>query len=263
MGVDKLFKKLDSRSIHIDPEVSKLTSESVRSHVEEFIGLLDKNSKEEAIQAFLETHSYFFNGPLDLYGLSPLYSKIELGSDYVTDFAWFDIHSLGCEWNLVEIEPPEEPLFNAKGDPSARLTHAITQVRDWQYWIHQNNDFARKLLPNVLSPMGYIYMGRHAELKVKEKQEALQHLSYDNRGQFRIYTLDRLASAAIGVADRLIGETGGTWYVPMRALTHKDLANGLTGEAKKSMENGHMKKITERSLEERISLRASEYLDFG
>jgi hypothetical protein len=248
----------------IDPEVSKLTSETVKSHVEEFRALLDKNSKEEVIQAFLESHSYFFSGPLDLFGLSPLYSKIKLGSEYITDFAWFGINSLGCEWNLVEIEAPGEPLFNVKGDPSASLTHALRQVRDWQYWVHKNNDFARKLLPNVLSPMGYIYMGRHVELKAKEKQDALQRLSYDNRGQLRIHTLDRLTYSAFGVAKSLIGETGrGNWSVPMKALTHKDLADGLTTEAKKCMLTNRMKEVTERDLPKRINDRAAQYLDFG
>jgi hypothetical protein len=262
MAID-IMKESDSSSTSIDPEVSKLTSEAVEGHVKEFMTLLNENSKEQAIQSFLEAHSYFFNGPLDLYGMSPLYSKIKLGSEYVTDFAWFNINSGGCEWKLVEIEAPAEPLFTAKGDPSAYLTRALGQVTTWQEWIYKNLDYARKLLPNVLYPLGYIYMGRREELKAKEKQDALRRLSHEYRGSLRIYTLDRFASAALGVAQRL-GKAGtGNWTVPMKALTHKDLTDGLTAEAKKYMLSGQMKDVTERNLETRISHRADEYLDCG
>jgi len=248
---------------HVDREARMLTAAKVRNQVKQFMTLLNSNSPETKVQDFLASHSYFFSGVIDLYGPSPLYSKIKLGSEYVADFAWFDINTLGPEWNLVEIEPPGERLFNAKGDPSAFLTHALQQIKNWQRWIQTNGDYARKLLPNVLYPLGHLYMGRRKELSSKN-QETLRQLAHENRMTSRIHTLDWFATAGLQIAEHLSSKTtGGKWTVPVKALTHKDLANGLTGDAKESMNHEYAKTAARLSLEERLKVRERDYLDFG
>jgi hypothetical protein len=37
-------------------------------------------------------------------------------------------------------------------------------VRDWQYWVSSNPNYARQTFPGVLAPMGHVFMGRCSEL---------------------------------------------------------------------------------------------------
>ena len=145
------FKKLEP--IELDPLVKTLTMEQVETEVGEFERLLNGRVSEQELHEFLAQHSYFFNGIIRLYGASPLYSKIKLGSEFEIDFSCFDAGSPGPEWHLIEIEGPGYPFFTNAGDPSARLTHAIRQVLDWQSWIHENLDYERKLFPYIEYPL--------------------------------------------------------------------------------------------------------------
>ena len=164
-----------------------------------------------------------------LYGYSPLYSKIRLGSEYEIDFVCFDTGSFGPEWRLVEIEGPNKRLFTKFGEPSAHLLHAIQQVRDWHAWIHENLDYARRLMPQIEYPLGYVFVGRRTDLSPSD-QKKLRRLAYDNRALLKIHTLDRFESMARSVLTG-VGERGGHWPVPMRALTHRDLSRGLPKKA--------------------------------
>src|SRR6266568_1991084 len=105
-----LFSKPRTRFI-VDPLVRKLTTKIVEQDADEFEDLLDRKVSEAVIHDFLAQRSYFFNGVIRLYGLSPLYSKIRLGSEHEIDFVCFDTGSYGPEWRLVEIEGPCKRLF--------------------------------------------------------------------------------------------------------------------------------------------------------
>ena len=212
--------------IEIDPLVKALTPDQLEKDVGEFERFLDGCVREQEVHDFLADHSYFFNHIIRLNGASPLYSKIKLGSEFEIDFACFDAGSPGPEWHLIEIEGPGSPLFTNAGDPSARLTHAIRQVLDWQGWIHENLDYARKLFPYIEYPLGYVFMGRRHGLTPATRKR-LRRLNYEHRSSLKIHSLDWFASAARSVIS-LIEHTGqGSWALPMRALTHKDLAGGL------------------------------------
>jgi len=81
----QLFKKARYR-FAVDPLVAKLTPRQVEEDAREYAALLDGRASEAKVHRFLAKHSYFFNGVIRLFGRSPLYSKIRLGSEYEIDF---------------------------------------------------------------------------------------------------------------------------------------------------------------------------------
>lgn len=181
--------------IPFDPLVENLTLEKIQNDITTYEQLLDKPSTEHEVHEFLSSHTYFFNTLIRLYGYSPLYSKVKLGSSYEVDFAYFDTSSYGPEWELIEIESPKQRLFNKNGDQSAALTHAIRQVEEWHSWIHENLDFARKLMPYIEYPMGYIFIGRRKDL-TNQDAKRLKRLNFSYRKSIEIHTLDYFTSAA-------------------------------------------------------------------
>jgi hypothetical protein len=225
----KLFKRARI-AFSVEPLVKKLTTAQVEADAEEYTALLDACASEAAVHKFLAARSYFFNGVVRLWGLSPLYSKIKLGSEHEIDFVCFDTGSYGPEWRLIEIEGPKKRLFAKSGEPSAHLLHAIQQVRDWHQWIHDNLDYARKLMPQLDYPLGYVFVGRASELSSSE-QRKLRRLAYDNRSILKIHTLDHFTGMARSVLS-LIRHGGGSWPLPMRAQSHRDLSRGLPKRAR-------------------------------
>jgi len=158
---------------------------------------------------------------------------VNLGAQYEVDFAFFDLTSFGAEWNLIEIEAPSQRMFTKGGNPTAPLTHAIQQVRDWQAWVHENLDYARKLMPKIEYPMGHVFIGRRADLTLAARRK-LRRLAYEHPSFLHIHTLDWFAGAAHSVKDLLRG-TPGNWAVPMQALSHADLAAGKPVPALKAL----------------------------
>ncbi|MBK8256214.1 MAG: DUF4263 domain-containing protein [Polyangiaceae bacterium] len=208
----------------MDPLVEALTPAQVHRDVDEFIALFDAGSKEEDVHQFLATHSYFFNNHLRLLSVCPLYSKIRLGSEFTTDFAWFDTSSFGPEWTFVEIESAAGRMFTKSGEPSALLNHAIQQARDWQQWISDNIAYAREQFPHVSYPMCYVFVGRRSEF-TPSTVKRLRKLSYDHRAHLKIHTLDNFVGNALSVLELMKLRGGaGNWYVPMCALTHAEFA---------------------------------------
>jgi hypothetical protein len=171
--------------------VDKITAKQVDSDVAEYVDLLDSQVTENKVQAFLASHSYFFHMLLlDVCYPYPLYSKVRLGSDFETDFVSFILSSFGPEWRFAEIESPKQRLFTAGGDPSAPLSHAIQQVRDWIRWCEENINLARKLMPGLQYPMAFVFLGRRSELTptIKEKLRQMNH----QHNAIRVRTLDSL-----------------------------------------------------------------------
>jgi len=245
----------------IDPKVRALTGQKVKEDIKRYIKLLDSNASEQSIHSFLASHSYFFNGFIRLGGASPLYSKVRLGSDYEIDFVWFDAGSLGLEWSLAEIEPPHFHLFNREGDPSARLTHAIGQIRNWHTWVDDHREYAEELMPGIEHPFGLLFMGRRNELS-SMAQKKLRQLAYQYRTFLRIHTLDWFASAAESVVDGLVGRSGASWWLPMNALSHRELAAGLPKASRRWIDKSYVKWRSRHRLKERLDERRAGYRDY-
>jgi hypothetical protein len=51
-------------------------------------------------------------------------------------------------YHLIEIESPHAPPFTKGGAPSARLTRALQQIRDWKQWIAENLSTIRSIFPS-------------------------------------------------------------------------------------------------------------------
>jgi hypothetical protein len=211
----------------------RLTSKRVDSDVAEYLALLDSRVTENRVQEFLASHSYFFHGLLlDVCYPYPLYSKVRLGSEYETDFASFISSSFGCEWRFAEIESPKQRLFTKGGNPSAQLTHAIQQVRDWIRWCEENLNSARRLMPGLQYPMAFVFLGRRSELTatITEKLRQMNH----QQNMVRIRTLDSLAGGARSVK---AFTRAGSWElrISMKALSHVDLARGVSPKAQEAL----------------------------
>jgi hypothetical protein len=97
------------------------------------------NSSEHELLSVLKDNSFLF---LDIYprrwGVQPNFSEVPFGSKYRCDFCWLNDNSDGPEWVLVEVENPQIQLFNRSGEPTAKLTHAIEQVRSWDRYFLTN-----------------------------------------------------------------------------------------------------------------------------
>lgn len=213
-----------------DPAITSLTRRKIITEIDEFRKLLDSKVDEAEIHGFLATHSYFFQGLIRNEGVSPLYSKIKLGSNYEIDFAWFDTSSNGPEWCFAEIEAPSRNMFTATGDPSRWLTHAIQQVLDWHSWIHDNLSYAAKLMPHVEYPRGFVFVGRRSEL-TSIARKRLRRLCYEYRRSVEIHTLDWFISAARIFMNHVDDSKGGDWAIPSAALSHSELARGFPTHA--------------------------------
>ncbi len=225
-----MLRFIKPKPFKADPLVKALTPKQLEKDVADFEHLLSLESKEQRIHEFLSQHSYFFNGIIRLFGVSPLYSKIRLGNEYEIDFVCFDSGSCGPEWYLIEIEGPNQHLFTKSGDPSKQFSHAIRQVQDWQSWIHNNLDYTRKLFPYIEYPLGYIFLGRRSEL-TPETAKRLRYINHEYRRSLEIHSLDWFISAARSVTNIVEKDGRGTWGLPMKAYTHKDLHKGLPPDA--------------------------------
>jgi hypothetical protein len=188
----------------INPALRSLSRREVNQDIRDFVELLDMGSAEHRIHESLANHSYFFSRLLRLNGNSPLYSKVRLGDQFEIDFVCFDSGSSGPEWYWIEIECPSSRLFTRAGRMSAPLTHTIQQMRDWHTWLHDTLGFARKLMPHIDYPLGYIFMGRRNDLHESWRK----HLSANRKltagtrlqGQMqRMHVLQNLFGSAIAI----------------------------------------------------------------
>ena len=215
--------------IEIDPLVKRITAQNIKEDIDEYRSLIDRNAPEEVIHQFLANHSYFFNDLIRLFNSSPLYSKIKLGSDFELDFCFMDPSSFGPNWVFIEIEKPEYKLFNKSGDPSNKLSHAIRQVQDWQNWVSENISYARKTMPGINYPRGYVFIGRRKELEGKpELINRLERINYDNRLSVEVRTFDYFITSALSVLNLLNKENlNGFWDLPLKALGNTNLKMGF------------------------------------
>jgi hypothetical protein len=118
-----------------DSKFQHLLDLTVDSHLvlninllKQFERLLDTcPEREEDLQRFLTDHPILID-PF----VSVLYTKQELGSDFIADFV---IRRMNDQYMLVEIEKSTALLFTKSGSFTSELNTAIGQVRDFQAWV--------------------------------------------------------------------------------------------------------------------------------
>lgn len=164
--------------------------------INQFEYLLNSEPKREE-----DLQKYLTNNPilLDPF-VSILYSKQQLGSDFITDFI---VRRMNDQYVLVEIENSTDSLFTQSGSTSSALNTAIGQVRDFQAWVSENISYAQKKLPNIKYPEGLVVIGRKnnlTEIEIKRLTEE----NFSRRGHIKIITYDDLLEQARNVHRNLI-----------------------------------------------------------
>lgn len=152
----------------------------------EFAELIEAEKREEAYQMFFEENPVFLN-PL----ASRIIDKQRLGDDLITDFV---VQTLENKYIMVEIEKPQDRIFNQNNDFSSAFTHAYGQVLDFLSWVDENVAYAQKKLPGVVVPNGMLIIGRSTILTEPQRRK----LDYFNSTNQRIivYTYDDILSNA-------------------------------------------------------------------
>jgi hypothetical protein len=157
-----------------------------RSILDRFASLIAAELVEERYQEFLAEHPVF----LDPLAASVL-SKQRLGIEFATDFA---VHAHDGRWLLVEIERPQDELFTAADNLTARFTHAFGQVVDFQVWVDDNVAYAQRLMEGIAAPRGLLVMGLRSQLTERQARKFARFS--DNSGRIAITTYDDLLERA-------------------------------------------------------------------
>jgi hypothetical protein len=153
--------------------------------------LLDKKSaRERAYHHFLTQHAGLFFSGYPHVGI--VVSKLDLGTDLETDFVvGIDRNSVGFSYELIEIETPHFSPVTKDGNLSSRLTHAVCQILNWQYWLENNWLFAQQYFPHQRSVTEFrysIYIGRRSD---DARHNALRNL-FSQRLGIEIRSFDHL-----------------------------------------------------------------------
>jgi Domain of unknown function (DUF4263) len=172
------------------------------AQVKVYLECLDKATSERELQAFFEGHPNLLIQHIGGGHGRWVVPQKRLGSEFVTDFVIGERHSFGFQGQAVEIESPLVPLFTKKGDPSAKLTHAIRQITDWRAWIKRNQDYASRhreaqglgLIDIDSSVRGLILLGRERNIDPTtndRRRQLVQDLQID------IHTYDWVVRGSI------------------------------------------------------------------
>jgi len=227
---------------------------TINRHVATYKRLLRRHASEAAVHRFLGSHVYFFNSIARHH--VPIYSKVKFGAEFEADFAFYDPSSNGAEWYFVEIEAPSQRPFTKAGRPSAKLTHAIEQARDWNMWIRGNLAYSRRQFPLIQYPLFYVFMGRSEEID-DASRERIRQMNYDNRSWLEIGSLDRFTSGAESA--RALGS------LQLNAYSQSDLSHGLPRSDFEWLHSGNakdMKRFYRRwAMEERTAGRPADFPD--
>jgi len=178
-------------------ENTRIILTSLRAAIDGLEHLLEpKLRNENEIQEFLTQNPILFG--VEYVRIIP---KHQLGAEFEMDYA---LERQSGIIDMVEIESSNLPLFNKKGDASQYLVHAEQQIMDWISWIEKNNPYARESLPNLMSPIGYVVIGRGSNLDANLKLK-LNRRNLIFRGQLIIMTYDDLLTRANVLIRRLEG----------------------------------------------------------
>jgi hypothetical protein len=111
-----------------------------------------QNGNEHEVQKILHAHPELLRGITSRVEFA--FREYRLGADFVADFITGDYKDNGMYLSLsfIELESPKHRLFTANGDPTAALTHALRQIRDWKGWIKTNRAYFSS---NIVKTLDY------------------------------------------------------------------------------------------------------------
>ncbi|MDX8554860.1 DUF4263 domain-containing protein [Tenacibaculum sp. 1B UA] len=166
----------------------------------------------EQLETLLDTSKRNENSLQNCISKNPIllgldYAKIipkhKLGSEFEVDYALEKFNGL---IDLMEIESSTLSVFTKQGNPSSYLLHAEQQVIDWLDWIEKNNSYARNGLNGLISPKGFVIIGRTSTLTEKTKASLIRRNKAFN-GTITILTYDDVLSKAKSLRNILKTET--------------------------------------------------------
>jgi hypothetical protein len=166
----------------------------------QFLEIIDNEKDESKVQRFFEKFPRFLVGTRYLVK-TVLISKLPLGSEFKTDFAYVTQDSSGTYLELVELENPSLQIFNDSDDSfTVGYNKALQQVLDWKHWCNKNQTYIADIMspifdgniPSNFKFRFHLILGRRKELNNKKRQDrwsAKQELKAED---FNIYSYDRL-----------------------------------------------------------------------
>lgn len=163
--------------------------------IEQLENLLDTSKRNENNLQKCITENPILLG-LDYAKIIP---KHKLGSEFEVDYALEKFNGL---IDLMEIESSNLGIFTKQGNPSSYLVHAEQQVIDWLDWIEKNNAYARNGLEGLVSPKGFVIIGRSSSLTEKTKASLIRRNKAFN-GNITILTYDDVLIKAKSLRDIL------------------------------------------------------------
>jgi hypothetical protein len=156
--------------------------------------LQEETANENRLQECLTQNSILFGTEY-----CRVIPKHRLGSEFITDYA---LEKVSGVIDVVEIESSIHKLYTQQGNPSAALIHAEQQILDWLNWIEIESSYARRNLPGLQQPVGYIIIGRSTLLANKDRCK-LNRRNTTYRGSIVILTYDDLLDRAKNLLNML------------------------------------------------------------
>lgn len=110
----------------------------------ELIKLVDQEPLEQTVQEYLEDNPSAICGAKYVMG-NGIISKLPLGNNYITDFAYINPQSGYTFLHLIEIEKPGKSIFTKNDEFTQEFKQALQQVQDWLQWCSINHPYIRDL----------------------------------------------------------------------------------------------------------------------
>jgi len=157
---------------------------ALEQYCRELLNLIDRDSREEDLQKFLESHPIFFHIflPIKLVFKPPILTK------YFADFAVLNARN---ELLLIEIERSQIPMLKRDGDITADLGHAFHQVRTWTQVLNEHRAAALEAigleLREVAKVKSVVIAGRRPA-----DEKRVKMLRAVSTGDIELYTYDDL-----------------------------------------------------------------------
>jgi hypothetical protein len=143
--------------------------------------LLDSNPVESVVQDFLERYPCMLPRPYALFRgghhgpfpaaviTQPVLPSYEARRP---DFLWLSADSMNYWAVPIEIERPNKPWFTKQGIPSAPLTQAIDQLRDWKRWFSEPHNIQAFLEHYEVPRLSHHTFSCHYVLAYGRREEA-------------------------------------------------------------------------------------------
>ena len=242
--------------LYLRPYFEPISTAQPKETISNLIHLIESNSSVNTIRDFLNENAYL------LLKITPrrslfVVSQPRLGDDHLIDFGLYGESNTNW-WNFIELEQPDNPLFDESGDPSAYLVHSLRQTQDWKRWITENKGWTAKFgdtIPPMLIPL--VIMGRRQTLS-DEDRERLKNFDF-------VYTYDSLIESAKDFLnmrpEALVQKRAIPWEDFKKILQKKRLHNlwgeieKITGEMVYMHKESFVSQFTESELSSTLSVR--------